>query len=342
MNDTPRRRRRLVIAALSLAALVGVTTSAALVGRASTSHPVAPASLGVARTSASLEDVVDVPGPVTVETVVGADWEVNRSGLINLDNPTAKAAHLVDGPEPIEIMFHAIRHPTRGLFLVDTGVEHAFVTDPAHAVVRGMIGSFAHLDKLRVRTDTASWLAQQPAAPEGVLLTHLHLDHVMGLRDVPSSVPVYVGPGEAEERSAMNFLAAGIFNEALEGKGAVRELHFTPDPAAQAGSAGASTAFAGVTDLFGDGSVWAIWVPGHTPGSVAYLARTPSGPVLLTGDACHTAWGWEHGVEPGSFSADRAQGAESLAKLRALVARHPEIDVRLGHQELVRTPQAAR
>jgi glyoxylase-like metal-dependent hydrolase (beta-lactamase superfamily II) len=87
-----------------------------------------------------------------------------------------------------------------------------------------------------------------------------------------------------------------------------------------------------VVDVFGDGTVWALWVPGHTLGSTAYLVRTPKGPVLLTGDACHTRWGWEHDVEPGTFSSDLPRSAESLARLRRLAAEHPAIDVRLGHQ----------
>jgi glyoxylase-like metal-dependent hydrolase (beta-lactamase superfamily II) len=92
--------------------------------------------------------------------------------------------------------------------------------------------------------------------------------------------------------------------------------------------------FAGVSDVLGDGSLWGIWVPGHTPGSVAFLARTPGGPVLLTGDACHTAWGWKNGVAPGTFSDDVEGSADSLARLEAFVARHPKVEVRLGHQEL--------
>jgi glyoxylase-like metal-dependent hydrolase (beta-lactamase superfamily II) len=40
-------------------------------------------------------------------------------------------------------------------------------------------------------------------------------------------------------------------------------------------------------DLFGDGSLWAISVLGHTDDDVAYLVNGPR-PVLLTGDACHT------------------------------------------------------
>jgi len=36
------------------------------------------------------------------------------------------------------------------------------------------------------------------------------------------------------------------------------------------GLADPSGLFAGVLDVFGDGSFWALWVPGHTPGSTAY------------------------------------------------------------------------
>ena len=85
-------------------------------------------------------------------------------------------------------------------------------------------------------------------------------------------------------------------------------------------------------DVFGDGSFWAIWVPGHTAGSTAFVARTPNGPVLFTGDACHTTWGWQNGVEPGTFSEDQPKSAVSLSRLEKLVERHPHIDVRVGHQ----------
>ena len=48
-------------------------------------------------------------------------------------------------------------------------------------------------------------------------------------------------------------------------------------------------------DLFGDGSLWAISVPGHTDDDVAYLINGPE-PVLLTGDASHFAWAFNTGV----------------------------------------------
>ena len=187
-----------------------------------------------------------------------------------------------------------------------------------------MTGKLAHLEKMRTRTLTGDWLAAQHEPLRGVFLTHLHLDHVLGLRDLPSGAAVMVGAGDAKARSFENLFMSGVYDDALTGKGPLQELTFRPDP---------SGLFAGVLDVFGDGTFWAIAVPGHTAGSAAFVARTPSGPVLLTGDACHTKWGWDHGVEPGTFSVDRKKSAESLAALQKLAARHPAMIIRLGHQE---------
>jgi glyoxylase-like metal-dependent hydrolase (beta-lactamase superfamily II) len=78
--------------------------------------------------------------------------------------------------------------------------------------------------------------------------------------------------------------------------------------------------------------VFAIYTPGHTDGSTAYLVRSTQGPVLLVGDTSHTQWGWDHGVEPGDFTRDQVRNRANLRKLKALVARHPSIQVRLWHQ----------
>lgn len=320
----------------ALAALaLGLSSLAAAC--APTSHPVTAASLGVQRSAADLEAIVDQPGPVTVETVVGADWEVDRSGLINLKHEKARQAGLTDGPEAIIIPFHAIHHPVKGLYLVDTGVEKALRDDPSQAAVRGLVAFFMNVEKMRFRTDTATWIARQKEPVAGVFLTHLHVDHVSGMRDVPAPAPAYVGLGEATVATFENMFVRGVVDDALAGKGPIREWQFRPQPGA---------AFDAVLDIFGDGTVWALSVPGHTPGSTAYLARTPAGPVLMVGDACHTTWGWENGVEPGKFSYDRERSAVSLAQLQRFVARHPSVDVRLGHQVLnrpaARGAQAAR
>jgi len=305
---------------------LAIGAATAMMGCSATTHPDAPASLGSPATASSLEALVDEPGPLLVETVIGADWQVPLSGLLNLDHPEAKKAGLADRDEPIHVAFHAVTHPTQGTFLIDTGAERALFEAPDEAAIRGIAARLADVDEMKRRTDTKTWIERQAQPPAGVFLTHLHVDHVSGMRDVPAGTPVFVGPGETKVRSFENLFVAPIVDRALENKPPLSVWRFSSDP---------DGVFDGLVDVFGDGSFWAIHVPGHTSGSTAYLARTKTGPILFTGDACHTAWGWDNGVEPGDFSADKKRSAVSLDRLRHLAMRHPKMEVRVGHQERV-------
>lgn len=294
-----------------LAALVILSSCTA------SSHATQRATLGTVSDLAALDASLTSAGTVTLETVASADWQIDRSGLINLAHPTAKSAGLEDGLEPIQVFFHVIRHPTKGTFIVDTGMETALRDDPSRSALSGLVRSAMHMDLLDVKAPLGEFLAKEGRV-DGVLLTHLHLDHIAGLRDVPNTTPIYAGPGETNVAGFMNLFTRGSIDAALDGKGAIQELAF--DDAHQ------------VIDLFGDGSVWALWLPGHTPGTTAYLVRTTTGPVLLAGDVSHTRWGWEHHVEPGTFTANPKQSRDSFERLQAFNAAHPDVEVRLGHQ----------
>lgn len=307
--------------------LAALALTALLAACAPTTHSTVPSSMGVARPSAELLALLDEPGPIEVETVTSVDWQVTLSGLLNLEHPTAKAAGLTDRDEPIQVFFHALRHPGRGTYLVDSGMENALRDDPSKAAIRGLVASEMKTETLVFHHPLGVWLSQEEKPVAGVLFTHLHLDHVSGLPDVPKGTPLYAGPGETGPRAFMNVFTQGTIDRALEGHDAVQEWPFAAE---------ADAPFEAVVDVFGDGSLWALSVPGHTPGSTAYLARTPNGPVLLTGDASHTAWGWEHDVEPGTFTADGPKSVESFTRLKAFVAAHPNVEVRLGHQHLHR------
>jgi N-acyl homoserine lactone hydrolase len=274
-----------------------------------TSHAAIPSSLGVARSMAALEAVVDIPGPIVVETVIGGDCEVPRSGLINLKDAKARKAKLVDGPEPIVIALHAIHHPTAGLCLIDTGVERALRDDPKHAALSGVVASVMGADKIRVRTDTASFIASQKEPVRGVFLTHLHPDHISGMRDLPNEALIYTGPGESAERHLTNFLVRSVTDVALEGAGCSTALSTSSATARSGRSPSQDTLTA---------------APRISRGRPTDPCCSPATLPTRSRDGI-TTWSRER-------SRDLVRGHASLEKLRALVARHPQIEVRVGHQ----------
>jgi N-acyl homoserine lactone hydrolase len=273
-----------------------------------------------------MEKLIDVPGPIEVETVNSADWTVPLSGLLDLKSAAAQAAHLTDHPEPIHVFVHIVRHPQFGTFLVDTGVSQQLLADPGGHGISWLVRQIMPLDKMRIKEGAAQVIARIPGGIQGIFFTHVHVDHISGMPDIPGKVPLYVGRSESTQTSFQNLFFRGTTSKLLEGKADLQEWPFRLDDHRKGIIVG------DVVDIFRDGSAFAISAPGHTPGSTAYLLRTPKGPVLLTGDTSHTRWGWEHSVEPGSYTTDQPMNLESLLMLKGLVQRHPIVDVRLGHQ----------
>ena len=326
-SPSSRSRFVSVVAVAAGVALAGLSGAACL----PTSHASYATTFGTPHRSRDMLKVIDEPGPVVFTTYVSADWSVDLSGLLNLYDPKAQAARLSDKEEPIQIYFYVLRHPKYGMYIVDTGVQRAFRDEPEKSAVQGIVAYGMHLERLKVRTALGDFLKMTHEPLRGVFLTHMHIDHISGMPDVPAGTPVFVGPGETHDRMFLNALLAGTTDRELQGKAPIEEWTFMPDD---------DRRFDGVLDVFGDGSVWALHVPGHTKGSTAYVVRTPDGPVLLTGDTCHTAWGWNNEVEPGGFTADHDANKASLLALRALAKEHPNMVVHLGHQPLTSTPTA--
>jgi N-acyl homoserine lactone hydrolase len=289
-----------------------------------TTHPQQAATLGKPSSSAAMKAQIEQPGPIQLETINSADWAVPLDGLINLKSPAAKAAGLTNHDEPIHVYAHLLRHPRYGNFLVDTGVSQLLADDPGKAGVGWLVRQVMPLGAMKIRKSSEEIMKELNGKLSGIFLTHMHLDHISGLPGIPRDIPIYISASEATEKNFLNLFVQGTTDRVLEGRQELLAWYFQPDPDKE---------FEGVIDIFGDGSAYAISVPGHTPGSVAYLIRTTQGPVLLTGDTSHTRWGWEHTVEPGDYTLDHARNLENLKRLKALVERHPSITVRLGHQD---------
>jgi N-acyl homoserine lactone hydrolase len=287
-----------------------------------TTHQTTPAGIGTPVSSSAMEALIDQPGPIELKTV-GSNWAANLSGLLNLKDPKSVQAGLKNHKEPIEINAHVVRHPTHGFFLIDTGVSERFVKDPAGVGVGWVLRKFAGIQQMQARPNTAEIIASEDAPLNGVILSHIHLDHVSGLPDVPQDVPIYIGPNEAKASLFLNLFAQGTNDRLFAGRPPLQELQIPKDPDGK---------LEGVIDVFGDNSFFAILTPGHTVGHLSFLARTSAGPVLLATDTSHTRWGWDNGVEPGTFLWNRARCHKILLALKALSDRHPNMVVKVGHQ----------
>ena len=111
------------------------------------------------------------------------------------------------------------------------------------------------------------------------------------------------------------------------------------DPFGPWRKAGANVTTAeGDLDVFGDGSVVAYFLPGHTPGHMALLVRLKIGPVLLSGDVVHGHDTLALKAVP-TFNTDRAQSLASMERFEKL-AKETGAKVIIQHepQDIAKLP----
>jgi N-acyl homoserine lactone hydrolase len=307
----------------ALTALAGFSLVMAISGCATpaTRHRLVASDIGVPAATSDMEASLTRPGIVTFQRVGFARWTGGRGAFIDRSDP--RTAAVPKGHEDATIYAYVIDHPAFGRVLIDSGVSADLDRRLNWVMRRGV-----HDLGIQVDRTTAQWLVGQ-APPAAVFLTHLHFDHIGGLIDLPVTTPVYVGPGEAQDRSRANWLLGSPADAILKGFGPLREWAFQTDR---------DGAFEGVVDVFGDGSVWALQVPGHSAGSTTYLINAVDGPKLVVGDAVSTRLGWEAGMPQPIPPSARATAEASANRLRRFAAAHPTVEIFLGHQS--RTGQA--
>lgn len=302
---------------LKLAVLALALAACNTIDHPSTVTPTPAAS----RVPTSWDEVFASPADVTVDVVISARWRVARKGVLDQNDPKARAAGKPGTKVPVILPIGVVRHATKGDFIVDTGIERATMGGKRGSR-RGLLA--AYLKSIEPVTSLADVIERNELQLSGVLLTHMHIDHVLGLPDVPKGTPIWVGPGEAAERQHLTGLLRRTFRELLRDHAPLREI--PADAGIVLGP------IPNAIDLLGDGSIWGLASPGHTAGSMAYLVNAKDGPVLFVGDTSHTKYGWDHDIVPGTFTTDHATNAQSLAHLRALAKQYPKLRVVLGHE----------
>jgi glyoxylase-like metal-dependent hydrolase (beta-lactamase superfamily II) len=149
-----------------------------------------------------------------------------------------------------------------------------------------------------------------PAAVEFVGVSHHHADHTGQLASFPKAT-LLIGQGDWEALQATRApagMSAGDF--------AAWRAPFAPWLA----GGRVETLSRDRRDVFGDGSVQMISLPGHTPGHHGLLVRlAKTGNVLLTGDVTHFHENYRSDGIP-TWNTSRADSLASLDRFRRLAA----------------------
>lgn len=207
---------------------------------------------------------------------------VNGSGEITIPVPT-----------------FLIEHP-RGLVLFDTGVVPHASVDP-----EGVYGELAeHINiaftpEQRVDRQIES-LGFKTEDVTHVVVSHAHFDHTGGLYLFPNA-KFFIGAADLPYAYWPMPAAQAFF----------RTADFDPTRAFRWNQ------IDGDHDLFGDGSITVLSMPGHTPGNSSLMVRLPSQTFMLTGDTVHVRAALENEL-PMASDFSTKQSVDSIRRLAQL------------------------
>ena len=194
---------------------------------------------------------------------------------------------------------YLIRHGD-DLMLWDTGLPGSLIGNPQDG---------ASLKTTIVEQLRAAGI--DPANIDLVGISHYHFDHIGQLPDFPKAT-LLTG---ADDWKAVKELGADERVQAYApwttGGGKVRAID-------------------GDTDVFGDGSVVILDLPGHTPGHSGLKLRTADGVVLLSGDVAHFGENYETAGVP-TWNTDPQASVQSIERFKQIAADN-NATVVIGHE----------
>lgn len=148
--------------------------------------------------------------------------------------------------------------------------------------------------------DQLGQIGTSPDRVNFVGISHRHDDHIGQAADFPKAT-LLIGAEDFETVKSRPE-SAPRFAPWIKGGGKVEKVE-------------------GDRDVFGDGSVVMLDMPGHTPGHHSLLVRLPrTGPVLLTGDLFHFYENVRNRGVP-SFNTDRADTLASMDRFDSIGRR---------------------
>jgi glyoxylase-like metal-dependent hydrolase (beta-lactamase superfamily II) len=228
-------------------------------------------------------------------------------------------------------------HPSEGAILYDTGYDAAFLEATRRFPQR--FYRWLTPPELPAGASAADQLARfglTPADIRWVVISHFHADHIAGLHAFPGAdiACAKAGLANACRGGDWRALTQGVLRALIPADFASRAVFFEDRPRIALPAAFAP--FDEGADIFGDGSLLAVELPGHCPGHWGLAARgADDRQHLLAGDAAWSSRAIRENRPPPAittgFLGDTEPYRRTLSRLHQLAAAAPELLITPSH-----------
>jgi glyoxylase-like metal-dependent hydrolase (beta-lactamase superfamily II) len=226
----------------------------------------------------------------------------------------------------IPIVSFLVEHPSAGPILIDTGLHPSCAVDARQNF--GRVGMLA-FSGLQMQPEQAVTAQLRERGMEHrdvrlVVMTHLHVDHASAMAEFPGATFVFSArewrAAAEEPRPWLHGYRRRQFDHAFD----YRTLDF------ERRGVDSYATFGRSFDLLGDGSVRAVYTPGHTQGHMSVVLRLGEREALVAGDAIYTRRTLDEGALP-YRSEDEHLFARSLREIQLYAQSNPDALVIPGH-----------
>ena len=213
---------------------------------------------------------------------------VTQCHILDTGYCLAHESTMIQGGARKQVACHALvallHHPRQGWMLWDTGYAPHMLTATTHLPYR--LYRWATPLRLDPTLAVAAQLPRFGLQPEDIgtiLISHFHADHIAGLRDFPAARFIATATAYANISTRRGFAALrrGHIPALLPDDFAERCTLLPPFTGPTIAALGPSH------DLFGDGALRLVHLPGHARGQMGLLAHTVRGDYFFLADG---AW----------------------------------------------------
>jgi glyoxylase-like metal-dependent hydrolase (beta-lactamase superfamily II) len=234
-------------------------------------------------------------------------------------------------------LYAVLEHPSHGLCLFDTGYSSHFVeaTRPFPERLYAWVTPVS-ISSEQTAVRQLARLGYTASDVRYVFISHFHADHISALADFPMArfrfLPAayaavrQLGRLQALRRGVLRALIPRDFEQRADPLGDTRPVQLPRQCAP----------FDTGVDVFGDGSCYAVELPGHARGQLGLFVRDHDERLyFLVADACWTRAGYEERVRPhpvtGLLFDDTRQYHATLDRLAELHRREPAVTIVPSH-----------